>query len=397
LKKQEVKVTSKEHNKHAKLTRPSYGNFARNEWAIVGTTCDKIKALADELIKALSPTYKCCYIDAQHSKADEEATLPGKLASGATIEYTNEISYQQFNYKGILNNFEYRQIFNEVDVALINGNHFEAKAQVVVIDSIKKASLQKRLPQLNNVKLILLADNEDEVFDFVKEALAEWHHLPIYKFDETDKIVDFCQAQMNEPKPVLNGLVLAGGKSVRMGHDKGLIDWHGKEQRYFIADLLNRFCNDVFISCRDEQQQEIDFIYKTLPDTFIGLGPYGAILSAFRDQPNAAWLVIASDLPLIDEDTINYLTQHRDTSSIATTFESPYDNFPEPLISIWEPKSYPVLLSFLAQGYSCPRKVLINSDTTVLNAHNVETLMNVNTPEEFAKAKEILEKKKATG
>jgi molybdenum cofactor guanylyltransferase len=396
LKKQEVKVTSKEHNKHAKLARPNYGNFARNEWAIVGTTCEKIKALADEVIKALSPTYKCCYTDAQHSKADEEATLPGKLASGATIEFTDQISYQQFNYKGLLNNFEYRQIFNEVDVALINGNHFEAKSQVVVIDSIKKTSLQKRLSQLTNVQLILLADNEDEVFDFVKEVVADWQGLPIYKFHETDKIGDFFQAQMNEAKPVLDGLVLAGGKSVRMGHDKGLIDWHGKEQRYFIADLLNRFCNDVFISCREEQQQEIDFNYRTLPDTFIGLGPYGAILSAFREQPNAAWLVIAADLPLIDEDTINYLTQHRDTSSIATTFESPYDNFPEPLISIWEPKSYPVLLSFLAQGYSCPRKVLINSDTKILKAPNTEALINVNTPEELARAKEILDKKKAS-
>jgi molybdenum cofactor guanylyltransferase len=201
---------------------------------------------------------------------------------------------------------------------------------------------------------------------------------------------------MNEPKPVLDGLVLAGGKSVRMGHDKGLIDWHGKEQRYFIADLLNRFCNDVFISCREEQQQEIDSNYKTLPDTFIGLGPYGAILSAFREQPNAAWLVVAADLPLIDENTLGYLIEHRDTSSIATTFESPYDNFPEPLISIWEPKSYPVLLSFLAQGYSCPRKVLINSDTQILKAPNTELLMNVNTPEELAKAKEILDKKKAS-
>jgi molybdenum cofactor guanylyltransferase len=395
LKKQEVKVTSKEHNKHAKLTRPNYGNFARNEWAIVGTTCDKIKALADEVIKALSPTYKCSYIDAQHSKADEEATLPGKLASGATTEYTNEISYQQFNYKGSLNNFQYRQIFNEVDIALVNGNHFEAKAQVVVIDSVKKASLQKRLSQLTNVKLILLAHNEDEVFDFVKEAV-EWQQLPIYQFHEINKIIDFFRAQMKEAEPVLNGLVLAGGKSLRMGHDKGVINWHGKEQRCYIADLLKSYCNDVFISCREEQQQEVDLNYKALPDTFIGLGPYGAILSAFREQPNAAWLVVAADLPLIDEDTINYLTQHRDTSSVATTFESPYDNFPEPLISIWEPKSYPILLSFLAQGYSCPRKVLINSDTRILKAPNTETLINVNTPEELARAKEILDNKKAS-
>ena len=47
----------------------------------------------------------------------------------------------------------------------------------------------------------------------------------------------------------IHGLVLAGGKSIRMGHDKSVINWHGKEQRYYIADLLEKFCDelDVFI------------------------------------------------------------------------------------------------------------------------------------------------------
>jgi molybdenum cofactor guanylyltransferase len=389
-------VTSKEHNKHAKLARPSYGNFARNEWAIVGTTCDKIKGLADIIIKALSASYKCSYVDAQHAKGDEETILPERLSSGATLEYTDQIKFQQFNYNHPLNSFQYRELFNETDVALINGNHFEGKAQVVIIDTVKKASLQKRLSQLTNVVLILLASDDEEVFDFIKDAAVVGQEIPTFRLSETGKIIDFFKTQMQKAKPVLNGLVLAGGKSVRMGHDKGLIDWHGKEQRYYIADLLNSYCNDVFISCRDDQRQEIDGQYKSLVDTFSGLGPYGAILSAFREQPTAAWLVVAADLPLIDDTTLQYLIDHRDTSSIATTFESSYDNLPEPLISIWEPKGYPVLLSFLAQGYSCPRKVLINSNTSILKASDADVLMNVNTPEDLARAKEILDKKKAT-
>jgi molybdopterin-guanine dinucleotide biosynthesis protein A len=50
--------------------------------------------------------------------------------------------------------------------------------------------------------------------------------------------------------PRVNGLVLAGGKSVRMGKAKDLLHWHGKEQRYFAADLLAPFCDEVFISDR---------------------------------------------------------------------------------------------------------------------------------------------------
>jgi molybdopterin-guanine dinucleotide biosynthesis protein A len=80
----------------------------------------------------------------------------------------------------------------------------------------------------------------------------------------------------------------------------------------------------------------------------------------------------------------------RDLSSIATAYQSPQNEFPEPLVTIWEPRSYPVLLSFLAQGYSCPRKVLINSDVTLVEAVNPEVLTNVNTPEDFDRVKQKL-------
>jgi molybdopterin-guanine dinucleotide biosynthesis protein A len=123
--------------------------------------------------------------------------------------------------------------------------------------------------------------------------------------------------------PVLNGLLLAGGKSVRMGFDKGAINWHGKEQRYYMADMLKTVCNDVFISCRT-LQQDIDPQYKTIIDTFTGLGPYGAILSAFREKPDCAWLVIACDLPLMDKNTLDYLIANRDVSAIATTPNQKY-------------------------------------------------------------------------
>src|SRR5215210_4131502 len=101
--------------------------------------------------------------------------------------------------------------------------------------------------------------------------------------------------------PVLNGLVLAGGQSTRMGNDKGRMQWHAKEQLYFMADLLRTFCSEVYLSCREEQEAEIqNYHYKTITDRYSGLGPYGAILSAFHKISGVAWLVVACDLPLMD-------------------------------------------------------------------------------------------------
>jgi molybdopterin-guanine dinucleotide biosynthesis protein A len=47
-------------------------------------------------------------------------------------------------------------------------------------------------------------------------------------------------------------------------------------------------------------------------------------------------------------------------------------------------------LQFLAQGYSCPRKALINSPVELLDAVKPDALMNVNHPEELAQAKKWL-------
>jgi molybdenum cofactor guanylyltransferase len=192
----------------------------------------------------------------------------------------------------------------------------------------------------------------------------------------------------------INGLVLAGGMSSRLGRDKSAVDWHGAEQQYYLADLLTPFCKEVFISKRKNQQNEMATHYKILVDSYEGIGPYGAILSAFEFRPERAWLVVACDLPLLDKDTLAHLLKNRDTAKMATTFQSPHDGLPEPLITIWEPKSYSLLLGYLSEGLTCPRKALIRAnDACILQVPNADALLNVNTPEDFAKAEQLFLKK----
>jgi len=385
-------MSLKEHKKHTDLARPLAGNFARNEWALVGAPCTTIKLLAGQIIKALSGKYKCAYADTAHH--DDMAALPGRLVDGAVMDFTNQVNYQQFNYHPVTTVFKQRELFSDADMVLVNGNHQQAKAQVVIIDFNKQSSLQKHTGQLTNVVLFLLAGNADGIYNFVKDAVPNWEQIPVFKLSDTEKIIGFFADGMAKAKPALNGLVLAGGKSLRMGFDKGTVNWHGKEQRYYMADILKPLCAEVFIS-RSSEQQEINAEYAAITDTFVNLGPYGAILSAFREQPDRAWLVVACDLPLLDTGTLKYLIANRDTSALATAFQSGINEFPEPLITIWEPKSYPVLLSFLAQGYSCPRKVLINTEPKLLKVPYQKALTNVNTPEELEKIRHILSQKKA--
>jgi molybdopterin-guanine dinucleotide biosynthesis protein A len=376
------------HQKHTKLTRPNVGEFGRSEWAVIGTPCGNIQQLSYRLIEVLHKTFKVSYVDADHKNEDEPKGLEVEnpaLALGATLEYTDKISHHRFDLKSDLNTFQYRALFNEQDLVLVNGNHFKAKHQIVVIDPKKEKSLEKKLDRLTNVDLILMTGEEQSIYPFLKNHLKDWAHIPVLHFSQTEKIAEFILVNVLLQVPKLNGLVLAGGKSVRMGKDKGALDYHGKPQREFMADMLSQFCEETYISVRENQGVESE--YGLLEDTFVGLGPFGAITSAMRKNPNTAWLVVACDLPLLDEKTLQFLVENRNASKVATAIYNPETDFPEPLITIWEPRSYQVMLNFLAQGYSCPRKVLINSEIELLKVKDVKVLLNVNDAEGYDEIK----------
>jgi len=180
--------------------------------------------------------------------------------------------------------------------------------------------------------------------------------------------------------------VLRPPASTRMGQDKGLLPYHGEAQREYACRLLSTFCRETYLSCRPDQAVELAGEWPPLPDAFMGLGPKGCILSAFRHDPDAAWLVLACDLPYLDDATLQHLVAHRNPTKVATAFLDPAGQFPEPLITIYEPRSYPVLLQMLGLGYACPRKTLINSDVALLTAPDTRTLTNVNEPAEYEKA-----------
>jgi molybdenum cofactor guanylyltransferase len=198
---------------------------------------------------------------------------------------------------------------------------------------------------------------------------------------------------MRSPKTPLHGLVLAGGRSTRMGEDKAFLQWHGKEQMYYLAEMLQKFCDEIFISCRVEQANCIDKKYKIITDEFENAGPLAAIISAFHRNKNCAWLVVACDLPLLDEKTIIHLIQQRDEAVMATTFQSPHDKLPEPLVTVWEPGAMPLLESALSKGRLSPQKVLMNSKIKTIEVPDANVLLNANTPDEKEEILQLMKSK----
>ncbi|WBA40985.1 NTP transferase domain-containing protein [Hymenobacter canadensis] len=378
--------SEKPRTKHAHLTRPALGEFGRHELAILGAPCGRIKELVTRLLPLLTDTLRVAYVDADHAAADavRNGTAPetGMLAAGASAELTDNISFARLDVKRPLDRFSQPELVQHQNLVLVNGNHFRAARQLVILDPAKP--VEKKLDRLTNVRALLLPEGVTEVPAYLQAHLAE-ANVPVLPLHDTAAIAQLIQEEWQAAAPPLRGLVLAGGRSQRMGQDKGKLAYHGQEQRAYAAELLAPFCQDVHVSCRPDQIVELEYAgLRPLPDAFADLGPLSGILSALRLDPNAAWLVVACDLPFLSKTTLAHLVQHRQPARMATAFQSPENEWPEPLITIWEPASYPQLLRFLSLGYSCPRKTLINSDVAVLPAPAPQELRNVNTPEEAA-------------
>lgn len=183
----------------------------------------------------------------------------------------------------------------------------------------------------------------------------------------------------------LRGLVLAGGESRRMGQDKASLQAGGETQLSRSVRCLERHMSDVFVSTRPSQANDLlRSEFQQIVDKYENMGPIAGILSAMDSDPAASWLVLACDLPNVDDTTIAYLIHNASAEHAFTAYRSVRDDLPEPLCAIFTPSSRPIIDRFVAEGVKCPRKMLIKSPTCLLTQPNPEALHNVNTPDDLA-------------
>lgn len=197
----------------------------------------------------------------------------------------------------------------------------------------------------------------------------------------------------------MNGLVLAGGQSSRMGQPKSLLQYHGKPQYQHVADMLSGFCEQVFISCRAEQQSLFEGV-ETIFDSgsFGDIGPLNGVLSAFlvaqlseslvpkksgSESLIPAWFVIGCDYPFLEKSDLEQLVKARNPDCLATVFVNPDTQFPEPLLGIYEAAAGPLLQEWLQMGNESLRRFLEKNEVQMVIPQHPECLKSVDTPEEM--------------
>lgn len=188
-------------------------------------------------------------------------------------------------------------------------------------------------------------------------------------------------------KPSIHGLVLAGGKSSRMGADKAaLVHPDGRTLLRRTCDLLKQAgCGIVAVSLRHDQEIPTGFEEAVIvrdPDG-ASRGPLAGMIAGMQLDPAADWLVIACDLPRMDLGTLRNLIDEREPNEAFLSYRSEFDRLPEPLCACYSAAALPLLEKAFAEDLRCPRKILLQNDCRLLEPVTPRALDNANTPDDW--------------
>ena len=195
-------------------------------------------------------------------------------------------------------------------------------------------------------------------------------------------------------KSQLHGLLLAGGRSSRMGRDKAslVVGDSGLSQAAHALALLQRFCAQTYLSLRDGQDIPCGAVgVAVLRDEPSVEGPLAGLLAAFREAPQAAWLVLACDLPFVGADLLaQLLACHEEQPDLPfVACAKSIDGLPEPLCAIYGPSAGPILARHAACGQFSPCRIMTEESALLVPVADEAVLTNVNTPQDLAAARAL--------
>lgn len=186
-------------------------------------------------------------------------------------------------------------------------------------------------------------------------------------------------------KTLVTGIVLAGGKSSRMGRDKGLMIFNGKPLVQYSLDLLSHFCENMLISSNNPEYKSFGF--EVIADEVGGAGPIAGIVTCLRHSKTSLNLVLSCDMPLLDPVVFETLLKYTE----GNTFVVPVDSGgrAEPLCAFYNKSCLEIAEKLVQQGTfrmtalfdQAPVRFISPDDYPV--SYNENWFANLNTLDEF--------------
>jgi molybdopterin-guanine dinucleotide biosynthesis protein A len=201
--------------------------------------------------------------------------------------------------------------------------------------------------------------------------------------------------------PEIEGFILLGGASSRMGTDKAKLSLDGKQFVERIAEQLASVATTVKVVGAAESASS--FKWENVPDVFPNWGALGGLYSALAAS-QADWAaIVACDLPFVTGELFVRLASHRENFDAVIPVQA--DGRPQPLCGIYRPvKCAPIARELIEAGKRRPRDLLQKITTRWIKPEELSDIegcadffMNINTPEDFERAKRKLLEESSPG
>jgi molybdenum cofactor guanylyltransferase len=166
------------------------------------------------------------------------------------------------------------------------------------------------------------------------------------------------------------GFVLAGGKSSRMGRDKALLEWHGRNLLHHMQVLLRTVCDPVIVVGREE-----------LPDSIPGVGPIGGILTALQYSQTPFNIIIAVDLPFLTPQFLIEFHNHCRTSAKPLTACTTAAGFP--LCLGLRSELRPAIAQYIESGNRSLAGFICQTDHDEISGIDPRLFININSAADY--------------
>lgn len=143
----------------------------------------------------------------------------------------------------------------------------------------------------------------------------------------------------------ITAILLAGGKSSRMGSDKGLIDFHGKKLIEHVIDLLRPQFKNVSIISNNAAYK--DFGMAVYEDIHKNIGPIGGLHSGLTHSITHQNLFVACDLPYLNNELIDFILEKNNEYDAVVPY---HNHLPEPLCALYNKSCLPVFEKMIANN-----------------------------------------------
>lgn len=182
-------------------------------------------------------------------------------------------------------------------------------------------------------------------------------------------------------KKDITGIVLAGGKSSRMGSDKGLIKIDNKTFVENVIAAMSPLVNEIIIVSNNTEYDQFGF-YR-VEDDIKDSGPLAGLYSGLKHSDSEFNLVLSCDIPMIKTEILEKLIEADYKNYEVTQIES--HNKTMPLIAIYHKHCMHKCLELLQQGERRLRVAVnqLKAKTILIDSELDSFVKNVNTKEDL--------------